>query len=530
MKCIRCGRNVGSDGFCTACGFMNKHISKAYNTADYYYNLGLEKAQMRDLSGAEMYLTRALYYNKEHKNARNLLGLVYNEIGEGGKAYIQWKISSRYSNAEENIANSYIRQMEEHPAIFEQVNETAKKFNLALNYAKQGSDDLAMIQIKKVLSLTPNFVSGHLLFALLHMRAGESEAAKNDLSNALAVDHYNTTARYYLSEMGEPNEEVAPEKVPVESLKPDNENLKNVRPVDHYEDPNKETWKQFVYMLIGLAIGVVAMFVLVIPSVRAGVSVDYNNLKKQYKATVQNKNADIKQLEEDKANLQKKNKQISKSLSVYEGSQGEDSMYDSLLKALQEYEDNDNVNCAKYLSKIKKDALPSKTSKDLYQKMSDDALPSAAKSLYDSGLALYKNYKYADAQKDLESSYKYVKSYETEFYLAMCLKQTGGKDKATKYFYDIINNSGNNDLVVKSANFGLEMLKSDAIEAAAKAAGKTTSKSDTEKSSEDSSKSSTTEKTSDTKSSDENSNESENSDSSSSSDNNNSESEGDGEE
>ena len=168
MKCIKCGRNVGADGFCTCCCFNNKHVAKAQNTANYYYNIGLEKAQMKDLSGAEMQLKKALSYNKEHKDARNLLGLVYYEMGEGGKAYIQWRISARLVTVEENLANLYLRDMEEHPSIFEAINETAKKFNLALSYAKQGSDDLAMIQIKKVLSITPTFVMGHLLFAVLH--------------------------------------------------------------------------------------------------------------------------------------------------------------------------------------------------------------------------------------------------------------------------------------------------------------------------------------------------------------------------
>ena len=245
MKCVKCGRNAGNDGFCTCCGFDNKHIKKAQNTANYYYNLGLEKANMRDLSGAVTQLKKALTYNKCHKDARNLLGLVYYEMGEAGKAYIEWKKSAQLITVEENLANLYIREMEEHPSVFEDINETAKKFNLALSYAKQGSDDLALIQIKKVLSITPNFVRGHLLFALLHMREGNNDAAKNDLYNALAIDNLNTTALRYLDEIGEKPKN-APEFVNENTLKPDNDNLKNVRPVDHYEDPNKETWKQFV--------------------------------------------------------------------------------------------------------------------------------------------------------------------------------------------------------------------------------------------------------------------------------------------
>ncbi|MDO5145873.1 MAG: tetratricopeptide repeat protein [Eubacteriales bacterium] len=467
MRCVKCGRNVGADGFCTCCGFENKHIAKACNTANYFYNIGLEKVQMRDMSGAEEALRKALSYNKCHKDARNLLGLVYYKTGEAGKAYIQWRISSRLNNVEENQANRYLKEMEEHPAVFEEINETAKKFNQALLYAKQGSDDLAMIQIKKVLSITPHFVRGHLLFALLHMRAGDNAAAKVDLNNALAIDPYNTTARRLLSEVGE-NPMAAPEPIPAAAMKPDNENLKNVRPVDHYEDPSRETWKQFVYMLIGLAIGVVAMFVLVIPSVKAGVSIDYNKLKKEYKETVQEKDSEIASLQDDKASLEGNNKKLTKRLKVYEGADGEDSMYDSLLKASQAYSKGDYVGCAEELSDIDKESLPSKMSQELYTSMKDTAYPKASSQLYNEGKALYDRYKYAEAKKNLEDAYKYSDNdYETLYVLAMCYKRTGEEEKAKEYFYDIINNSGDNDLIRRSANHGLEMLVNSAKAAAA---------------------------------------------------------------
>jgi Tfp pilus assembly protein PilF len=388
-------------------------------------------------------------------------------MGEKGKAYIQWRISSRLSNVEENVASLYVQEMEEHPAIFEQINETAKKFNLALTYAKQGSDDLAMIQIKKVLSLTPNFVRGHLLFALLHMRAGDNEEAKNDLNNALAVDNYNTTARRYLIEIGEGRIPTLDE-IPTQIRTKDNDNLKNVRPVDHYEDPNKETWKQFVYMLIGLAIGVIVMFVLVIPSVRAGVSVDYNNLKKEYKETVNKKDAEIAELQNERESLEKKNKSLNKSLSVYEGQDGKDSMYDSLLKALQAYDEDDYEECADELSKIDSNLLPSETSKKIYTTMKENASPKAASQLYESGKELYDTYKYEEAKKDLEASYKYEKSYETLYLVAMCYKRLGDTETAYPYLYDIINNCGDEDLIRRAANYGLDLQKKDAIEEAAK--------------------------------------------------------------
>ncbi len=480
MKCIKCGRNVGAGSFCTACGFDNKHIRKAVNTANYYYNAGLEKAQMHDLFGAEEMLKKALSYNKAHKDARNLLGLVYQQMGEKGKAYIQWKISENTNSVEENVARLYVKEMEEHPAVFDEINETAKKFNLALSYAKQGSDDLAMIQIKKVLSITPNFVRGHLLFALLHMRAGDTEAAKIDLNNALAVDPYNTTARRYLQEIGG-NTEQPDTIVPAEIVKPDNDNLKNVRPVDHYEDPNKETWKQFVYMLIGLAIGIVAMFVLVIPSVKAGVSVEYNKLKKQYNETVDEKDAEISDLKSDKKKLKNENADLKKSLKVYEGSDGEDSMYDCMLKANIAFQQSDYVECSKYLLKVDKDELPSDTAKDLYSSMKETAFPSAASQLYESGMVSFNANKFEDALEDFETSYKYEESYDTLYQVGMCYKRLNKGDGGKEYFYKIIRECDDRELVVKAANYGLDSLVGDAEEAAKKAAGQdTTSEATTE--------------------------------------------------
>ncbi len=464
MKCLKCGQKVRVPGSCPSCGFNNKHIDKALNTANYFYNAGLEKAQLFDLSGARELLKKALYFNKRHIEARNLLGLVYYETGEGGRAYQEWLISAKLDPSETNPAVTYVKRMKEHPAVFESINETAKKYNQALSYAKQGSDDLALIQIKKVLSLTPKFVNGHLLLALLHMRAGDNKAAELDLNNVLSVDRYNTRARRYLRQIGG-NAEKEIESVATVIQKPDSDNLKNVRPVDHYEDPNKETWKQFVYMLIGLAIGVIVMFVLVIPSVRAGASVDYNSLKTEYNETVDQKDSEISTLKQDKKALKEENSSLKKSLKVYEGSEGEDSMYDCLIKANDAYQSGDYIKCADYLSEVDPEALPSDTSKNLYSSM-EDAFDKAASQLYESGMEYSRNYKYDKALQDLEDSYKYKKDYNTLYELAMCYKQLNKGDGGKAYFYLIINECEDRELVVKSANYGLDLQVKDAEEAA----------------------------------------------------------------
>ena len=152
-------------------------------------------------------------------------------------------------------------------------------------------------------------------------------------------------------------------------------------------------------------------------------------------------------------------------------------MYDSILLANQAYSKGDYVECAKQLANVDEKSLPSDTSKNLYKTMKNTAYPRAASQLYQSGKALYDRYKYEDAKKDLKAAYTYSDhDYETLYLLAMCYKRLGDTKTSTPYFYDIINNSGDEDLIRKSANYGLEVLVNEAKEQAAASVngGKTT--------------------------------------------------------
>ena len=81
-------------------------------------------------------------------------------------------------------------------------NQLAKQFNQALTYAKQGTKDLAFIQLRRILSNYPHFVKGYLLLALLYMDNGNNDKAKKAIKRVLRIDKNNTLAVKYLQEMG----------------------------------------------------------------------------------------------------------------------------------------------------------------------------------------------------------------------------------------------------------------------------------------------------------------------------------------
>ena len=160
----------------------------------------MDKAGVRDLSGAIESLKLSLKFNKYHIEARNLLGLIYFEMGETVPALSEWVISKNL-RPEKNIADDYINAVQKSPTQLEEFAQMSRKYNQALSYCYQDSKDLARIQLKKVLSDHPNFVQAHLLLALLYMDAADWEKARKELTRFLRIDCANTMALRYMHEV-----------------------------------------------------------------------------------------------------------------------------------------------------------------------------------------------------------------------------------------------------------------------------------------------------------------------------------------
>ena len=111
--------------------------AKNRQIANSYYNLGLEKAKVRDLSGAAQCLKKSLHFSKYQTDARNLLGLIYYENGEVADALVQWVISLNLQ-PENNLADHYLDEIQRKPGQLETESQTVKTFNQALWHAQNG--------------------------------------------------------------------------------------------------------------------------------------------------------------------------------------------------------------------------------------------------------------------------------------------------------------------------------------------------------------------------------------------------------
>lgn len=204
MNCMNCGAFLMDKelDYCPNCGCNVLIQKKVDYLSRQYYNQGLEKASVRDLSGAISCLKQSLIYNKHNIQARNLLGLVYFETGEVVAALSEWVISKNLQS-NRNLATEYINKLQANSNKLEAINETIRKYNDALNLCREGHEDMAAIRLKRILTQNPKLIKGYHLLALIQMKEGEYNKARRTLRKAARIDKTNTTTLRFLREIDE---------------------------------------------------------------------------------------------------------------------------------------------------------------------------------------------------------------------------------------------------------------------------------------------------------------------------------------
>ena len=200
MLCYQCGSTLGAGKFCLRCGADVQQYRKIARLANRYYNEGLSRAKLRDLSGAAEALQRCLSIDKRNIPARNLLGLVLYEMGETIDALAEWVVSTNYL-PHDNPAESYVASLQKNRTELDTASAAIHKFNVALDHARAGNTDLAMIQLQWVLEKHPKMVKAHELMALLLIWEDENAKAKKELDAALKIDSGSVFCRQLRQEL-----------------------------------------------------------------------------------------------------------------------------------------------------------------------------------------------------------------------------------------------------------------------------------------------------------------------------------------
>ena len=115
-------------------------------------------------------------------------------------------------SAEENIYGKELEEIKKNKTELNKANQMIKKYTQALNYANQGNDDLAMLQLKNVVAAIPNFVDAYLLMALLSIKEENYDDARQFLDTILKIEPDNELAVEYGKEFESKVVEEEPEE------------------------------------------------------------------------------------------------------------------------------------------------------------------------------------------------------------------------------------------------------------------------------------------------------------------------------
>ncbi len=468
MICYQCGCNLSEHDFCTNCGADVALYKKIIYISNRFYNEGLERANVRDLTGAITSLRQSLKFNKNNVEARNLLGLVYFETGEVVAALSEWVISKNL-RPRKNIADDYIDMIQTNQNRLDIINQTIKKYNQALTYCNQDSLDLAVIQLKKVLSLNPKFIRAHQLLALLYINSEEWEKAKRELTKCLEIDTNNIATLRYLKEVDEM-------LVPEEGAKNSSKKQKKTEEIIKYQSGN-ETIIQSVNVKdgkgvtsllnlgIGLVIGIAIAFFLILPAriqnAKANIDDELRKVSEQSDA----KTATIDELQQQLEELQEANSNLQQDLSAYMGTDGTLQSVDSLMKAASAYLTNPEeiTVVADYLDEIdiensEEEMETSEAFDNLYNTLLALVGPGIAESYYNDGYEAYRQENYEDAIPNLEKAFKYdATNGEALYNLANAYYRIGNEDKARETYLQIIDLFPGTEKASKSEAFLEEM-------------------------------------------------------------------------
>lgn len=469
MICYNCGCRLTEHDFCTGCGADVGLYKKILSMSNRFYNDGLEKATVRDLSGAVVSLRQSLKFNKNNIDARNLLGLVYFEMGETVAALSEWVISKNL-RPKKNIADDYIDMIQTNQGRLDAINQTIKKYNQALAYCYQDSLDLAVIQLKKVLSYNPKYVQAHQLLALLYINSEEWEKANRELVKCIQVDANNTTTLRYLKEVKHmlmPEEAVksSPKKKQAEDVvryQSGNETI--IQPVNMKETKGVSS---LLNLGIGLVIGVAIACFLILPgkiqNAKAGINDELRVVSEQSDA----KTATIDELEQKVANLTEDKTRLEEELSAYEGTSGDLKVTDGLMMAVSSYLTNpeDIETIALYLEAVEEEeaAEEGEVSKtDAFQVLYDELLELVGEKLvehyYVAGYESYRGEDYEEAIPNLQRAYRYDNTkVEALFYLANSYHRSGSDDVAKETYAQVIDNFPDTEFASKSETYLAEI-------------------------------------------------------------------------
>lgn len=414
-----------------------EYTKKLVYQSNYWYNDGLKRARIRDMSGAIGSLKKSLQYNSENIAARNLLGLVYYGRGEVGEALVEWILSKNFQS-HENIANYYIKKLQENPTELEKVNQAIRKFNQSLDYCYQDGEDLAIIQLKKVVDAHPTFLKAYQLLSLLYIHTQQYGKAKHTLKAAHKLDTTNDITLRYMHEMNELRRKRAIKQAEKKEEKPQTVtyNIGNETIIQPASSGVKENagLMTVINIIIGIVVGVAVMWFLIMPAVNRSTADRTNKQVREFSDQIAEQEAQISalqtELESYRATSEETENAQQTAKSTLDSYEIVLSMYDHYLN-----QDMSDSAMVEELLKVNADSLGT-LGREQFDTMTGDIYSRYSEVLYSTAQENFQVANYADAITNLSTVMRMNEGYDdgqAMWLLAQAYEASGDTENANTW-------------------------------------------------------------------------------------------------
>ncbi len=422
------------------------YMQKIQFAANGFYNRGLELAKERDLSGAAECLKRALQFNKYHTDARNLLGLIFYEMGETSDALVQWVISINLQ-PEDNLADRYLDRVQRKPGQLEHESTLIRKYNQALIHAQNGSDDLAVLQLKRIVEERPNYVKAHLLLALLYMEHEDYTKAGKSLYKVLRIDRNNRRAERYM------------DFVKAHTGKADVEKRKMKNAFSHREMEDNDViipptykentgWQSIINIGIGLALGVIVVLFMILPARDRSLNYQHNQEMRTYADKLNVANQEAEKLRAQAEQHDQAMADLQAQMDAMAGDSGSmAAQYQTLVEILQAYRKEDFTSAVKLYMDMDATMITDENMLNILEEIQTDMAANAPAVL--EALAAE-----STAAGDSEAALRYYEEYmefndrnpQIIFNMAKIYKDQGDEETSDQLFGQVIMNFEDSEL------------------------------------------------------------------------------------
>lgn len=320
-------------------------------------------------------------------------------------------------------------------------------YNKAIDSLKSGSEDIAIIELKKATAMNPQFYEALNLLGICYSYSGDREKAAETFNKVIQAESNSILAMNYMQRLGL-SESVTPQKNRQEQPAPQpGEPLKRIRtnksaPAAPAYYVKKKPLADAAKMAAGLAAGLLLAFVIysIIPKnepsppvqnpgtadialsdLQAKYDKDYSEWKGKYDLLQKDKDTAIQQVDYYKATLK-----------LYE--------IDNLARDKKYEEAADRLLLLKTVDYKEPE-------KKQFDALYESVMPQAAKSVYDEGYKLYNSRQYQESLKKLEKVQIYDPQYKRMdavlYYTGRCCQLLQDSRSAVAMFQKLIDSYPN---------------------------------------------------------------------------------------